>query len=91
MHRTTEQERDDIEHQVSVFVKACKDQIDILKNRIHDEEKNVTSTRWLSLQDDSSHADVVAHKHGVVLILSERLHFVTAHFDRLIYTLSRCY
>ena len=50
--------------QVSIFVKACKDQIDILKNRIHDEE-NGNTTRWL-MRDDSSHADVVAHKHGVV-------------------------
>lgn len=83
LHRTTEQERDNIEHEVSVFVKACKDQIDILKNRIHDEEKSGNSTRWLSLRDDSSHVDVVAHKHGVVLILSERLHSVTAQFDRL--------
>ncbi|XP_020277285.1 syntaxin-81 isoform X2 [Asparagus officinalis] len=83
LHRTTEQERDNIEHEVSIFVKACKDQIDILKNRIYDEEKNGNSTRWLSIRDDSSHADTVAHKHGVVLILSERLHSVTAQFDRL--------
>lgn len=51
--------------QVSIFVKACKDQIDILKNRIQDEEKNGNTSRWL-MRDDSSRADVVAHKHGVV-------------------------
>ncbi|KAF8396869.1 hypothetical protein HHK36_018504 [Tetracentron sinense] len=81
LHRTTEQERDSIEHEVSAFVKACKEQIDILKNRITDEEGN--SRAWLDLRGDHSHADTVAHKHGVVLILSERLHLVTARFDQL--------
>lgn len=52
--------------QVSIFVKACKDQIDILKNRIQEDEVNGNSTRWLSLGGDGSRADVVAHKHGVV-------------------------
>ncbi|KAM0932779.1 putative SNARE-complex protein Syntaxin-18 [Dioscorea sansibarensis] len=32
LQRTTEQERDDIEHEVSIFIKSCKDQIDVLKN-----------------------------------------------------------
>lgn len=81
LRRTTEQERDNIEHEVSIFVKTCKDQIDILKNRIYDEENNGSSTRWLHMRDTS--ADVVAHRHGVVLILSERLHTVTAQFDKL--------
>lgn len=80
LRRTTEQERDTIEHEVSVFVKTCKDQIDILKNRIYD-EKNGSSTRWLHMRDISP--DVVAHRHGVVLILSERLHTVTSQFDKL--------
>ncbi|KAL0359213.1 UNVERIFIED_CONTAM: syntaxin [Sesamum angustifolium] len=39
-HRTTEQERDSIEHEVTVFIKACKEQIDVLKNSINDEEAN---------------------------------------------------
>lgn len=52
--------------QVGVFVKACKDQIDILKNRIHAEENNGNSKTWLHIRDDTSHADMVAHKHGVV-------------------------
>ncbi|CAA7398501.1 unnamed protein product [Spirodela intermedia] len=83
LHRTTEQERDSIEHEVSMFIKTCKDQIDILKNKIVDDENIGSSRSWLGLKDDGSHADVVAHKHGVVLILSERLHSVTAHFDQL--------
>ncbi|RVW41357.1 Syntaxin-81 [Vitis vinifera] len=81
MHRTTEQERDSIEHEVTIFIKACKDQIDILKNSISGEEAN--SRGWLGIRGDHSNADTIAHKHGVVLILSERLHSVTAQFDQL--------
>ncbi|XP_057510837.1 syntaxin-81-like isoform X2 [Actinidia eriantha] len=81
LHRTTEQERDSIEHEVTVFVKACKEQIEILKTRISDEESN--SKGWLGIKGDHSNADTIAHKHGVVLILSERLHLVTSQFDQL--------
>ncbi|XP_039132158.1 syntaxin-81 [Dioscorea cayenensis subsp. rotundata] len=83
LHRTTEQERDDIEHEVSIFIKSCKDQIDVLKNGIHEEEKSGNARTWLNMRDVGSNADVVAHKHGVVLILSEQLHAVTAQFDQL--------
>ncbi|CAN6276383.1 unnamed protein product [Urochloa humidicola] len=83
LHRTTERERDNIEHEVGVFVKACKEQIDILKNRIHEEEQNGSAKTWLGTRDESSRLDLIAHQHGVVLILSERLHSVTAQFDRL--------
>ncbi|KAL8487086.1 hypothetical protein ACS0TY_023680 [Phlomoides rotata] len=80
-HRTTEQERDSIEHEVTVFIKACKDQIDVLKNSITDEEAK--SKGWLGIRSDNLNADTVAHKHGVVLILSEKLHLVTSQFDQL--------
>ncbi|XP_015877321.3 syntaxin-81 [Ziziphus jujuba] len=80
LHRTTEQERDSIEHEVSAFIKACQEQIDILKNSINDEEAN--SKGWLGIRDKSN-ADTIAHKHGVVLSLTERLHSVTAQFDKL--------
>ncbi|KAL7589161.1 syntaxin-81 [Lactuca sativa] len=80
-HRTTEEERDSIEHEVSVFVKACKEQIDILKSSITDEEANAKG--WLGIRGDNANADTVAHKHGVVLILSESLHSVTSQFDQL--------
>ncbi|XP_027112763.1 syntaxin-81 [Coffea eugenioides] len=80
-HRTTEQERDSIEHEVTVFIKACKEQIDVLKNSINDEETN--SRGWLGIKGDNLNADTIAHKHGVVLILSEKLHSVTSHFDKL--------
>ncbi|MQL96887.1 hypothetical protein Taro_029555 [Colocasia esculenta] len=65
LHRTTEQERDSIEHEVSVFIKTCKDQIDILKNKIIVDENNGNPKSWLGIKDNKSHADVVAHKHGV--------------------------
>ncbi|XP_028071092.1 uncharacterized protein LOC114273489 isoform X2 [Camellia sinensis] len=81
LHRTTEQERDSIEHEVTIFVKACKEQIDILKTSINDEESN--SKGWLGIKGDHSNVDTIAHKHGVVLILSERLHTVTSQFDQL--------
>ncbi|XP_011628097.1 syntaxin-81 [Amborella trichopoda] len=83
LHRTIEQERDSIEHEVSVFIKTCKDQIDCLRNSIYNENNKVKSRKWLSIQEDNSHADIIAHRHGVVLILSERLHAVTAQFDQL--------
>ncbi|CAL1353497.1 unnamed protein product [Linum trigynum] len=81
MHRTTEQERDSIEQEVAEFVKACKEQIDILKNSISNEDTNAKG--WLGIRADSSNADTIAHKHGVVLILSEKLHAVTSEFDKL--------
>ncbi|KAG2685524.1 hypothetical protein I3760_10G129100 [Carya illinoinensis] len=81
LHRTTEQERDSIEHEVSAFIKACQEQIDILKNGINSEESD--SKGWLGIRADNSNVDTIAHKHGVVLILSERLHSVTIQFDQL--------
>ncbi|KAG8390070.1 hypothetical protein BUALT_Bualt01G0045100 [Buddleja alternifolia] len=81
LHRTTEQERDSIEHEVTVFIKTCKEQIDVLKNSINDEEAN--SKGWLGIKTTKLNADTIAHKHGVVLILSEKLHSVTSQFDQL--------
>lgn len=81
VHRITEQERDSIEHEVTVFIKACKEQIDVLQKSISDEEAN--SKGWLGIRSDNLNADTIAHKHGVVLILSEKLHSVTSQFDQL--------
>uniref|UniRef100_A0A7N0THB7 SNARE-complex protein Syntaxin-18 N-terminal domain-containing protein n=1 Tax=Kalanchoe fedtschenkoi TaxID=63787 RepID=A0A7N0THB7_KALFE len=80
VHRTTEQERDSIEQEVTAFIKTCKKQIDILNSRINDDEGN--SKGWLGIRGDNN-ADTRAHKQGVVLILSERLHSVSSQFDRL--------
>ncbi|KAK4776871.1 hypothetical protein SAY86_005559 [Trapa natans] len=79
--RTTEQERDNIEHEVTAFIKSCKEQIDILQRSISEEETN--SKGWLGVKVDVSNADTIAHKQGVVLILSEKLRSVTAQFDQL--------
>jgi syntaxin 18 len=50
--------------QVSTFIKACQEQIDILKNSINNEEVN--SKGWLGVRADNTNADTIAHKHGVV-------------------------
>lgn len=50
--------------QVSAFIKACQEQIDVLKNSINDDEAN--SKGWLGIRTDYSNADTIAHKHGVV-------------------------
>ncbi|XP_061370965.1 syntaxin-81 [Gastrolobium bilobum] len=81
LHRTTEKERDSIEHEVSAFIKTCQEQIDVLKNNIYRGEENPKG--WLGIAAAKSNADTIAHKHGVVLILSEKLHAVTAQFDQL--------
>ncbi|XP_004512932.1 syntaxin-81 [Cicer arietinum] len=81
LHRTTEKERDSIEHEVSAFIKTCQEQIDVLKNSINHEEES--SKGWLGITTAKANADTIAHKHGVVLILSERLHSVTSQFDQL--------
>ncbi|KAH6804674.1 syntaxin of plants 81 [Perilla frutescens var. frutescens] len=81
VRRITEQERDSIEHEVTVFIKVCKEQIDVLQKSINDEEAN--SKGWLGRRSDNLNADTIAHKHGVVLILSEKLHSVTSQFDQL--------
>lgn len=81
MHRTTEEERDSIEQEVTSFVKLCQKQIEVLKASISDEEAK--SKGWLGMRTDVSNADTIAHKHGMVLILSEKLHLVTSEFDRL--------
>lgn len=82
-HRTTEQDRDNIEHEVGVFVKACREQIENLKNSIESKERKRQTVTWLGVQGDAANAEDIAHKHGVVLILSEQLHSITALFDQL--------
>lgn len=82
-HRTTEQDRDNIEHEVGVFVKACREQIENLKNSIESKERKKQTVTWLGVQGDAANAEDIAHKHGVVLILSEQLHSITALFDQL--------
>nr|POF12632.1 syntaxin-81 [Quercus suber] len=76
--------------EVSTFIEACQEQIDIIKNSLNNEEAN--SKGWLGVRAvlDNTNADTIAHKYGVldyfyhfVLILSERLHSITMQFDQL--------
>lgn len=83
-YRSTEKDRDVIEHEVNMFVKACKKRIDHLKDTIGAEEKKTGRSGWLSgLTKNGLSRDLNAHQHGMVLILSEHLHAVTAQFDQL--------
>lgn len=83
-NRSTEQDRDKIENEVGLFVKACRERIEVLKNSIGMEEKQAHGASWLAaLGRGSQNTDCIAHQHGVVLILSEQLHSITAHFDTL--------
>lgn len=52
---------------MGLFVKACRDSIESLKNSIGIEEKQAYGTGWLqALGRGSPHADQIAHQHGVV-------------------------
>lgn len=83
-HRTTEQDRDSIENEIRLFVKACQESIEALKNSIGREEKQTYGANWLqALGRGSTHTNCIAHQHGVVLILTERLHAITKDFDQL--------
>lgn len=83
-HRSTEQDRDSIENEVALFMKACRDSIDALTRSIGAEEKKEYGRNWLqSLGRGSSNADLIAHQHGMVLILSKRLQAIAEGFDEL--------
>ncbi|KAK8963418.1 hypothetical protein KSP40_PGU005113 [Platanthera guangdongensis] len=58
--------KDYLHIQVNVFVKAWKEHIDILKNRIYDKEKNENATIWLPVLSDGFYAYEIAYKDGVV-------------------------
>ncbi|XP_026441040.1 syntaxin-81-like [Papaver somniferum] len=80
-HRTTERENDNIEHEVRCWGFHKSVQGADLQRRIKDEDKNGTSRPWLGIMVDNSQADIVAHRHG--LILNERLHAVITQFHQL--------
>jgi len=53
--------------QVGLFVKACRDSIEALKNSIGREEKQTYGANWLqALGRGSPNTDCIAHQHGVV-------------------------
>ena len=53
--------------QVTAFIKACQEQIDILKNNINGDDAH--SKSWLGARTDDANADTIAHKHGVVSVV----------------------
>ncbi|KAJ4828096.1 hypothetical protein Tsubulata_045538, partial [Turnera subulata] len=56
-------------NRVMAFIKACKEQIDLLKNSITNEEANTKG--WHGIKgSDASNADVIAHKHGVIDLIN---------------------
>jgi hypothetical protein len=66
-NRSTEQDRDKIENEVGLFVKACRERIEVLKNSIGIEEKQAHGASWLAaLGRGSQNTDCIAHQHGVV-------------------------
>eukprot|EP00850_Spirogloea_muscicola_P017687 SM000154S01422 [mRNA] locus=s154:270731:272748:- [translate_table: standard] len=82
--RSTEREKDDIEHEVGLFMKACREQIDVLRATIVAEPGKPSSLSWLGLsQQSGSEPHVAAHQQGVVLYLSERLAAVAGVFDKM--------
>lgn len=53
--------------QVTIFIKECKEQIDVLRAGISNDESN--SKGWLGIRgDNANNADTIAHKHGVVCL-----------------------
>eukprot|EP00238_Polyblepharides_amylifera_P013300 CAMPEP_0196583172 /NCGR_PEP_ID=MMETSP1081-20130531/42374_1 /TAXON_ID=36882 /ORGANISM="Pyramimonas amylifera, Strain CCMP720" /LENGTH=305 /DNA_ID=CAMNT_0041903981 /DNA_START=136 /DNA_END=1050 /DNA_ORIENTATION=+ len=75
--RASDRERDNIEIEVSLFVKACKERIDQLQLQIQPNTDPGHTNK--NKQTMSTH--LAAHLQGVVLILSERLRAVTEVFD----------
>ncbi|KAJ4847283.1 hypothetical protein Tsubulata_037066 [Turnera subulata] len=65
MSSRIEDRTEDFKDAVTTFIKACKEQIDLLKNSTTNEEVNTKG--WHGIKgSDASNADAVAHKHGVV-------------------------
>eukprot|EP00897_Mesotaenium_endlicherianum_P003361 jgi/Mesen1/3052/ME000018S02367 len=79
--RSTESEKDNIEHEVALFVKACRQRIEVLKDSIGQEGDKAGGGLLTGFKRSNVH--MVAHQHGVVLILSERLAGVTSAFDAM--------
>ncbi|KAK9814329.1 hypothetical protein WJX72_004076 [[Myrmecia] bisecta] len=71
--RYTEAERDKIEEQVGAFLNTCNQNIGRLQSSIS--EGGAASPA-------ATNAHVTAHRHGVALMLSERLQAVGSAFDR---------
>eukprot|EP00192_Tetraselmis_astigmatica_P021007 CAMPEP_0117662704 /NCGR_PEP_ID=MMETSP0804-20121206/8192_1 /TAXON_ID=1074897 /ORGANISM="Tetraselmis astigmatica, Strain CCMP880" /LENGTH=296 /DNA_ID=CAMNT_0005469615 /DNA_START=71 /DNA_END=958 /DNA_ORIENTATION=+ len=74
--RSSALQKDRIEEEVVLFSKACNKQIEVLQEGVMDLRQGGSRRSGVSPQG-------VAHRQGVVLILTERLAEATAEFDRL--------
>lgn len=75
--RLKESDKDDIEEQIGIYVKKCSANISQLQNLL-----KVTPAGSPAKQL-SINTDILAHRQGMVLILSESLGLLTSAFDRL--------
>jgi hypothetical protein len=78
--RLGEAERDRIEEEVGAAVRSCSANIDKLQGMLASAAATAGSP---ARQRGPPSADLLAHRQGQVLILSERLRAATALFDRL--------
>mmetsp|Transcript_16493 Transcript_16493/g.35661 ORF Transcript_16493/g.35661 Transcript_16493/m.35661 type:complete len:314 (-) Transcript_16493:442-1383(-) len=70
-------EKDKIEAEVGLFVKTCTQQIDQLKESVLAAQRGHDAHQRPLLNGQTA-----AHLHGVVLLLAEKLHAVSARFDK---------
>lgn len=64
-HRSTERERDSIEHEVQEFVKTCRQKIEVLKSNIASANPHGPHLKnWVG-QVPGKNVHMVAHQHGV--------------------------
>lgn len=75
--RLRESERDQIEEEVAAYVRGCSTNITKLQEML----RSVPAAS--PAKQIASSPDLLAHRQGMVLILSERLGTLTAAFDRL--------
>jgi hypothetical protein len=64
--RMTKRERDDLEQEVGLFVKTCRQRIEVLKDVVTSEAPAKQTLAWIGGQGRDSNTNLVAHWHGVV-------------------------
>lgn len=77
--RLHESERDQIEEEVAMYVRACSANISKLQEII----QILPVPSPANARRGSPSPDLLAHRQGIILILSERLRVLTTAFDRL--------
>lgn len=62
----TERERDDLEQEVGLFVRTCRQRIEVLKNAVSGEAPTQQTLAWIGGEGRAGNTNLVAHWHGVV-------------------------